>query len=168
MLFCAVGSLNNDRSVMSKSYSWRPIALLPILKSSACTNPSSSFLRYRRLDLYHSCMDIMIDYLNRLCYKDMHIRYADNMVRLTQCFLHLLSMDGLEVSASTLCDVTQCPTCTCPHDYLDSTEDSYPLRDSVTVQESVKKAQETLLDEHKQVKDRHKKEVTNHIPMDIP
>ena len=112
-------------------------------------------------------MDIIIAELNRLCYKDMHIRYADNMVRLTQCFLHLLSMDGLEVSASTLCDVTQCPTCTCPHDNLDSTEDCYPLRDSATVQESVKKAQDTLLDEHKQVKDRHQTEVKFHILKDI-
>jgi len=76
-------------------------------------------------------------------------------------------MDGLEVSASTLCDVTQCPTCMCPQDDLDNTEDGYPLRDSVTVQQSVKQAQDTLLDEHKQVKDRHKKHVRLHILMDV-
>jgi hypothetical protein len=28
----AVGCLNNDRSVLAKSYAWRPLALLPILK----------------------------------------------------------------------------------------------------------------------------------------
>ena len=80
----AVESLNNEKSVMSKTYSGRPIAMLPILKFSACTNPSASFLQNRRLDLYHACMDIIIDELNRLCFNDMHIRYADNMVRLTQ------------------------------------------------------------------------------------
>jgi hypothetical protein len=32
----AVGCLNNDRSVLAKSYAWRPLALIPILKGSAC------------------------------------------------------------------------------------------------------------------------------------
>jgi len=29
----AVGCLNNDRTVMSKSYAWRPLGLLPTLQA---------------------------------------------------------------------------------------------------------------------------------------
>ena len=34
----AVGCLNNDCTVMSKPYAWRPLGLLPILKATAMTN----------------------------------------------------------------------------------------------------------------------------------
>ena len=144
---------------MSKSYAWRPLALLPILKSSACTNPSADFLLYRRLDLYHGSMGYVIKAINILCDRGLYIRYADNKVRQTQAFHHLLSMDGLEVSMSTMADTRQCPSCAAPHNMLDSTEHSFPNRDMVIVQETVKKAQEKLLDEHKQIKDRCKQQV---------
>ena len=158
-LLLAVGSLNNNRSVMSKSYAWRPLALLPILKASACTNPSADFLRYRRLDLYHGSMGYVIGAVNILCDRVLYLRYSDNKVQETQAFLLLLSMDGLEVSMSTMADTRQCPSCAAPHNMLDSTEQAFPTRDMVTVQETVKKAQEQLLDEHKQVKERCKQQV---------
>ena len=84
-------SLNNNRSVMSKLYAWLPLALLPTLKASACTNPSASFLRYRRLDLHHRSLDHVIEAVNLLCDKILYIRYADNMVRKSQAFLHFLA-----------------------------------------------------------------------------
>ena len=56
----AVGCLNNDRSVMSKPFAWRPLGLLPILKPGPCTNNNIAWQRYRRLDLYHRCMDPII------------------------------------------------------------------------------------------------------------
>ena len=141
----------------------RPLALPPILKSSACTNPSAAFLQYRQLDLYYQCMGIVSEEINELCDKELYIRYADNKACRSQCFLHLCSMDGLEVSASTMCDITQCPSCVAPNDMLDNTEEAFPIGGSVTVMESVKTAQEMLLDEHKQVKERHKKEETCNI-----
>jgi hypothetical protein len=34
----SVGSLNNDRTVMSRTYAWRPLACLPVLKTTAFSN----------------------------------------------------------------------------------------------------------------------------------
>jgi hypothetical protein len=34
----SVGSLNNNRTVISSTYAWRPLACLPILKTSAFSN----------------------------------------------------------------------------------------------------------------------------------
>jgi hypothetical protein len=45
-----VGCLNNDRTVMSKAFAWRPLALLPILKASACAETDKDWLVHRRLD----------------------------------------------------------------------------------------------------------------------
>ena len=43
---------------MSKSYAWRPLALLPILKGSVCTEMDEDWLRHRRLELYHRSMEL--------------------------------------------------------------------------------------------------------------
>ncbi len=47
----SVGCLNNDRTVMSKAFAWRLLALLPILKASACAETDKDWLVYRHLDL---------------------------------------------------------------------------------------------------------------------
>ncbi len=57
LLVWAVGYLNNDRTVMSKTCTWRPLALLPILKGSACTETDEDWLRHRCLELHHRSMD---------------------------------------------------------------------------------------------------------------
>jgi len=123
----AVGCLNNDRTVMSKPYAWRPLGLLPILKATAMTNNNLEEQRYRRLDLYHRCMDIVVAEINELCSVDKHFRFADGKVRLGRCFWHLLSMDGLEIAATTMCHTDECPVCECPKDKLDRTDILYPL-----------------------------------------
>jgi hypothetical protein len=104
----AVGCLNNDRTVMSKQYAWRPLGLLPILKATAMTNNNLEGQQYRSLDLYHSCMDIVVAEINELCSVDKHFRFADGKVRLGLCFWHLLSMDWLELAAS--CRQPPCAT----------------------------------------------------------
>ena len=97
---------------MSKSYAWRPLALLPILKGSVCTETDDDWLRHRRLELYHRSMDHIIQDINELCSKDIHLCFADNKVRLSRAFYHVLVMDGaeLEVASALLCDVNQCPS----------------------------------------------------------
>ena len=94
---------------MSKSYAWRPLALLPILKGSVCTETDDAWLQHRRLELYHRSMDHIIQDINdsELCSKDIHLCFADNKVRLGRAFYHVLVMDGAEVAAALLCDVTQ-------------------------------------------------------------
>ena len=126
-----VGCLINDHTVMSRPYAWRPLGLLPILKPGAFTN-NVELQRYRRLDLYHRCMpvDHVVDEINQLCSEDKHFRFADGKVRLGRCFWHLLSMDCLEIAATTMCGTDDCPVCEVPKDELDSdrTDVSYPLR----------------------------------------
>ncbi len=91
---------------MSKSYAWRPLALLPILKGSVCTET----------------------------------------VRLIRAFYHVLVMDGAEVAAALLCDVNQCPVCTCPRSELDQTDVAYPYRDTESVKRAVSAARSEHLD----------------------
>ncbi len=56
----------------------------------------------------HSCIDILVAQINDLTCRDIHIRYADKMVRHPRVFMDFLSMDGDEVSTATLCPTTQC------------------------------------------------------------
>ncbi len=49
---------------------WRPLALLPLLKASACAETDKDWLVHRCLDLYHCSMDHVIADLNELCSKD--------------------------------------------------------------------------------------------------
>jgi hypothetical protein len=89
---------------MSKAYAWRPLVLLPILKSSACKNTKKDWLRKRRLDLYHRSMEYIIADLNELCSRDIYLRFADNRVRLSRALYHVLVPDGAEVAAAPMCD----------------------------------------------------------------
>ncbi len=107
-LFETVGSLNNDRSVMSK-------ALLPLLKASACDETGKDWLVQRRLEFYHRSMDHVVADLNKLCSSDIHLRFADNRVRLSRVFYHVLVLDRAEVAAATMCDTGQCPACSALH-----------------------------------------------------
>jgi len=96
--------------------------LLPILKASACAETDKDWLVHRRLDLYHRSMDHVIADLNELCSKDIYLRFADDRIRLSRAFFHVLVLDGAEVAAATMCDTRQCPVCTCPHQELDRTD----------------------------------------------
>jgi hypothetical protein len=71
----------------------------------------------------------------------MYLRFADGQVRCIRAFYHLLVMDGQEVGAALMCDVNQCPLCTCPHSELDRTDVSFPYRDTESVKAAVKAAQ---------------------------
>ncbi len=51
-------------------------------------------------------------------------------------------MDGAEVAAALLCDVNQCPVCTCPRSELDCTDRSYPFHNTESLKEAVNAAQE--------------------------
>ena len=144
---------------MSKAFAWRPLALLPILKASACRITDKDWLVHRRLDLYHRSMDHVIADLNELCSKDLYLRFADNRVRLSRTFYHVLVLDGAEVAAATMCDTRQCPVCTCPAKELDRTDVSYPYRHTEEVRAKVEAARREHLDDQGRVKDRHQTKV---------
>jgi hypothetical protein len=154
---------------MSKAFAWRPLALLPILKASACAETDKDWLTERRLDLYHRSMDHIIADLNELCSKDIYLRFADNLIRLSRAFYHLLVLDGAEVAAATMCDTRQCPVCTCPHDELDRTDKAFPYRHTETVKAQVEAARREHLDDRGQIKPNHisKVFVCLHVVSDI-
>ncbi len=102
-------------------------------------------------------MDHVIGDINRLCATDIYLRFADEKVRCSRFFYHLLVMDGQEVGAGLMCDVNQCPVCTCPHDELDRADVSYPYRDTETVKAAVKAAQEQHLDDGEVLASHHAK-----------
>ena len=147
---------------VSKSYAWRPLAMLPILKGSACTETDDEWVRHRRQQLYHRSMDHIIADINKLCSKDFYLRFADGLVRCSRAFYHVLVMDGQEVGAALMCDVNQCPVCTCPHSELDRSDVSFPYCDTESVKAAVQAAQQEHLDDNGEVKDGHNEEVRGH------
>jgi hypothetical protein len=145
---------------MSKAYAWRPLAILPILMGSVCTETDEDWLRHRSLELYHKSMDQIIQDINDLFSRVIYLRFADDSVCCVRTFYHALVMDGAEVAVALLCDVNQCPVCTCPHSELDRTDVSYPSRDTDTVKREVGEARSEHLDEDSEVKERQWEEVS--------
>ena len=94
----SVGSLNNNRTVMSCTYAWRPLACMPILKTTAFTNVDKDWQAQRRLGLYHNAMGHIVADVNDLCSKDRYYRFADKIVRCGRGFWHFLSLDGSEIA----------------------------------------------------------------------
>ena len=54
----------------------------------------------RRLSLFHSCLDPIIEEVNALIKEPLYLRFADRKVRMCQAFYHFCRMDGEEVAVS--------------------------------------------------------------------
>ena len=158
-----MGSLNNDKTVMSKPYAWRVLGCLPILKGAACTNTNKEWQSQRRLALYHAAMAPVIDEINEICSKDDYYRFADKLVREGRGFWHLLSMDGAEIAQATMCTTDNCPTCECPKAQLDNTDDIYALRDTEAVKKEVERERRRLLNADGSIKARCGEEVSQSL-----
>jgi hypothetical protein len=118
----SVGSLNNNRTVMSCTYACGPLACLPILKTSAFSNVNKDWQAQRQLALYINAKAHIVADVNALCLTDGHYSFTDKIVWFGRGFWHFLSPDGVEISAATLCGTDKCPTCECPKSELDNTE----------------------------------------------
>jgi hypothetical protein len=59
-------------------------------------------------------------------------------------FWHIISMDGLEIAATALSSVMACPSCECPREELDLTDQLYPVRSTADVHAGVEKAREYI------------------------
>ena len=127
---------------------------MPILKPKALTNNNVEWQRYRRLEIYHRCMDPVVDEINQHCSEDKHFRFADGNVSKELCFWHPLSMDGWEIAATNICSTDYLPVCECPMDELDRTDVSYPLRSGENFKFFVEAAQAELLEPDGTNKDR--------------
>ena len=122
---------------MSRTYAWRPLAVLPILKTGAFTNTNKEWQAQRRLAVYHGSMGHIVPEINEICSTDRYYGFADKVVRCGRGFWHLLSLDGAEIAAATLCGTDNCPTCECPKSELDNTEEAYPLRKTSKIKQEI-------------------------------
>jgi hypothetical protein len=112
-------------------------------------------------------MALVVEDLNKLCKSDFYLRFADKRVRLCRAFYHFLSMDGLEIAATTMCPVDACPVCTCTKDDLDNTAETFEYRNSSKVNKLVDEARAKFLDMHGDILPRKIKAVrypTNSCP----
>ena len=144
---------------MSRTYAWRTLACLPILKTTAFTNVDKDWQAQRRLSLYHNAMGHIIADVNDICSTDRYYRFADKIVWCGRGFWHFLSIDGAEIAAATLCGTDKCPTCECPKKELDNTETTYPLRKTSEIKRQVEAARARLLNRDGTVKQGKKAEV---------
>jgi hypothetical protein len=66
-------------------------------------------------------------------------------------------LDGLEIAAADLSSTMECPTCQCPKEELDRTDNGdkvYPVRSTSVVRAGVEKARAELLNRDGTIKDR--------------
>ncbi len=97
--------------------------------------------------------------INDLTGRDIHIRYADKMVRRSRVFMDFLSMDGDEVSTATMCPTTQCPSCWCPREQLQDSDHVFPFRDTQEIRAELETERARLLNQDGTARDRCKDRV---------
>ena len=129
-LLFAVASRNNDLTVSGTAYAWRLLGMMPAVSKAATVAQTSEWRAERRTRLYHSCIDILVAQINDLTGRDIHIRYADKMVRRSSVLMDFLSMDGDEVSTATMCPTTQCASGWCPREQLQDSDHVFPFKDT--------------------------------------
>jgi hypothetical protein len=99
---------------MFRPYAWSVLRILPILKASACTDTDKDWQVHLSLNLYHRAMDPVIAEINALCKTARYYRWADKLIRPGIAFWHIISKDWLEIAATALSSIKECPTSKCP------------------------------------------------------
>ena len=155
-----VASRNNDRTVGGKAFAWRLLGMMPSISKAATVSQTDEWRADRRTRLYHSCIDILVEQINDLTGRDVFLRFGDQLFRRSRVFLDFLSMDGDEVSHGTMCLTVQCPSCWCPRDQLDDTDQAFPLRDTQEVYEETAAERKRLLPRNGQPRQGCKQQVS--------
>ena len=78
------------------------LGMMPTISKSATVSQTNEWRANRRVQLYHSCINIISTKINELVGRDVYIKFADNMTRRSRVFLDFLCMDGDEVSTATM------------------------------------------------------------------
>ncbi len=98
--------------------------------------------------------------INDLTGRDIHILYADKLVRRSRVFIDFLSMDCDEVSTITMCPTTQCASCWCPRDQLHDTDQVFPFRDTQKIRAELQTERARLLNQDGTARERCKDRVS--------
>ncbi len=149
-----MASRNNDRTVSGKAYAWRLLGMMPAVSKAATVAQTSEWRAERRTRLHHSCIEILVEQINDLTGRDIHIRYEDKLVRRSRVFMDFLSMDGDEVSTATMCPTTQCASCWCPRDQLQDTDQTFPFRDTQKIRSEFETERARLLNQDGMARER--------------
>ena len=136
--------------------------MMPSISKAATVSQTDEWRAARRTRLYHSCMDILVDQINDLTGRDVFLRFGDQKFRNSRVFLDFLSMDGDEVSNATMCPTVQCPSCWCPRDKLDDTDEVFPVRVTQEVYEETCSERKRLLHRNGLPRDGCKQQVSRH------
>ena len=154
----AVGCLNNDRSVMSKPFAWRPLGLLPILKPGPCTNNNVAWqLAPGPLPPLHRprrCRDQWAVFCGQ-AFSICRRKGEGGAVFLAPAE-YGRAWDFLHCHVPT----DDCPICECPRDELDRTDTTYELRSGEKIKSMVEAAQAELLNPDGSIKNRCKTKVS--------
>ncbi len=111
-------------------------------------------------DIRVACIDIFVPQINDLTGRDIHIRYADKLVRRSREFMDFLSMDGDEVSTATMCPTTQWASCWCPREQLHDSDHVFPFRDTREIRAELETERARLLNQDGTARDRCKDRVS--------
>ncbi len=87
IVYFAVASRNNDRTVAGKSFAWRLLGMMPSLSKAATVLQPDEWRTDRRTRLYHSCIDILAAQINDLIGRDMHFRFGDHKYRRSRVWM---------------------------------------------------------------------------------
>ncbi len=155
-----MASRNNDHTVSGKAYAWRLLEMMPAISKAATMAHTTEWRPEWRTRLYLSCIDILVEQINDLTGRDIHIRYAVKLVRRSRVFMDFLSMDGDEVSTATMCPTTQCASCWCPRDQLQDTDQVFPFKDRLEIRAELETERAQLLNQDGMARERCKDRVS--------
>ncbi len=136
---------NNDRTVSGKASAWRLLGMMPAISKASTVAQTTEWRAGRRTRLYHSCIDILVEQINDLTGRDIHIRYADKSVRRSRVFMDFYPWTVMRCPLQ-LC-VPQCASCWCPRDQLQDTDQVFPFKDTQEIRAELETEQTRLLNQ---------------------
>ena len=126
----AVTSGNFNVEIKNRYSSYKLLALFPPFNSAACPGMSPQQAAFRRKELTHQGMGIVLKKLNKILDQPFEIRCADGLYRRLVPFVHFLNLDGQEIASHTMCNTFNCPVCTATRSKLSATDVAFKIRNS--------------------------------------
>jgi hypothetical protein len=121
--------------------------MMPDISKAATVAQTSEWRAERRTRLYHSCIDILVAQINDLTGRDIHIRYADKLVRRSRVFMDFY-----------LWTVMRCPLR--PREQLRDSDHVFPFRDTQEIRAELETERARLLNQDGTARDRCKDRVS--------
>ena len=131
MLFLAVSVLNTHESKRFKKGAFRFWGCMPIYDQSAAraNGVSQSWIVRRTNEVHHIAMGHVVDQIRKLCVQRPY-RFGDGLTRKGVARLAFFLGDQPGQDKHLAKTTKGCGMCHCPADKLDSTEETFPPRDS--------------------------------------